>query len=366
MTRKILHIDMDAFYASVEQRDDPSLRGRPVVVGGSPTGRGVVAAASYEARAYGIHSAMPAARAARLCPDLVFVRGDFGKYRAVSQAMHAIFSDYTDLIEPLSLDEAYLDVSENKAGLQYASQVASTIRRRIRTELGVTASAGVAPAKFVAKIASDYHKPDGLTVVPPDQVLSFLHPLALEKLPGVGPSTAQRLHAIGLFTVGDVFRAEERELVRRLGSRGTWLKQLARGQDARGVSTGRPRKSRGAERTFSEDIEDLAELRTIVVELARGLCDAMQRKQERARTVTLKVRYGDFTTLTRARTLDRPTDSLEAVVPVIEELLGKTRAGVRPVRLAGVSFSGFESTELHGDQLDLPVRWSAAAVGSLR
>lgn len=356
---KILHVDMDAFYASVEQRDDPKLRGRPIVVGGSPTGRGVVAAASYEARAYGIRSAMPAAQAARLCPDLVFVGGDFSKYRAVSEAMHGIFADYTDLIEPLSLDEAYLDVTENKVGLAYASQVAAQIRQRIHDELRLTASAGVAPVKFVAKIASDHRKPNGLTVIPPERVLAFLHPQKLEKLPGVGPATALRLHGLGLRTIGDVYRADERELVRRLGSRGSWLAQLARGEDARGVSTGRARKSRGSERTFAEDITDLGELRAIAVELARGLCEVLQRRQERARTVTLKVRYGDFTTLTRARTLDSKTDSLDEVEPVLEQLLAKTDAGVQPVRLVGVSFSGFDE-EVEGDaeQLELPVAWA--------
>ncbi|MCB9668448.1 MAG: DNA polymerase IV [Alphaproteobacteria bacterium] len=346
---------MDAFFAAVEQRDDPSLRGKPVVVGGTPDGRGVVCTASYEARKYGVRSAMSAAHAKRLCPHAIFVPGSFSRYREASAGMHAIFHDYTDLVEGVSLDEAYLDVTENKAGLAYAREVAVDIRRRIRAELGLTASAGVAPAKFVAKIASDHRKPDGLTVIPPDGVLNFLHPLPVRKLPGVGPSTAVRLQTLGLHTVGDLYRCDERDLVRRLGSRGAWLAGMARGEDPRRVVVSRERKSRGSERTFHEDVTHLDGVREHVVEQIRGLCEGLQRAGELARTVTLKVRYADFRTITRAATLDRPTAAPADVVPVVEGLLGRTDAGRTPIRLVGVTFSNFASEDAPVlEQLALP------------
>lgn len=361
--RKILHVDLDAFFASVEQRDDPSLRGRPVVVGGTPDGRGVVSTASYEARKYGIRSAMPAARAKRLCPHAVFLRGNFRKYREASQQMRAIFADYTDLIEPLSLDEAYLDVTENKAGLAYAREVAQAIRRRIHDEIGLTASAGVAPAKFVAKIASDHRKPNGLTVVPPADVLAFLHPQPVSKLPGVGPATATRLHTLGLHTIGDVYRRDDRELAQRLGRRGVWLANMARGEDPRRVVTSRERKSRGSERTFHEDVLELDRLHAIVTDLLLGLCDGLQGAGERARTVTLKVRYADFTTITRSCTLERPSATPQVFQATVEGLLAKTEAGTTPVRLIGVSFSNFGDREVRTrEQLALPFspQWSTA------
>ena len=247
MNRKIIHIDMDAFYASVEQRDHPELRGRPVAVGFSREARGVVAAASYEARRFGVHSAMPSVVARRLCPTLTFIKPDFNKYRAVSRQMRAILAEYTDLIEPLSLDECYLDVTENKQGIPYASRVAALLRRRIRDELGLTASAGVAPVKFVAKIASDHRKPDGLTVVPPEQVLAFIHPLPVSRLWGVGPATQRRLEAMGLERIGDVARHDRFELASRLGKQGLWLYRRAWGEDPRPIRPHRVRKSRGAE-----------------------------------------------------------------------------------------------------------------------
>lgn len=356
MIRKFIHVDMDAFFASVEQRDDPRLRGKPVIVGGSPDGRGVVSTCSYEARKFGVRSAMPAARARRLCPQGIFVRGDFQRYRETSRAMHAIFADYTDLVEGVSLDEAYLDVTENKAGLRYAREVATEIRRRIREELGLTASAGVAHAKFIAKIASDYRKPDGLTVIPPEQALDFLHPLPVGRLPGVGPTTAIRLNTLGLHTVGDIHRCEERDLIRRLGSRGAWLARLARGEDPRRVVVSRERKSRGSERTFQEDVTALEQLREIAGDQIRSLCEGLQRANERARTLTLKVRYADFRTVTRAETLDRPTASPREVLPVLDVLLARTEAGVLPVRLIGVSFSNFEEADAPViEQMDLPL-----------
>ncbi len=364
MTRKFLHVDMDAFYASVEQRDDPALRGRAVAVGGSPEGRGVVMAASYEARKFGVRSAMPAGKARRLCPDLLFVRGDFGKYRAVSAHMHRIFADYTDTVEAVSLDEAYLDVTDNLAGLPFASTVAAEIRRRIREELDLTASAGVAPVKFVAKIASDWRKPDGLTVIPPDQLLAFLQPLPVRKLPGVGPSTEARIRALGIHTVGDVARRDLRELERRLGAAGARLWRMAQGRDRRRVVAHRERKSRGSERTFQSDVTDAARLLDFLAEQTRSLCEGMQRNEEKARTVTLKVRYADFKTITRAVTLPHPTDDPQEVLPALERLLSRTDAGTTPVRLVGVTFSNFDGGAwTPADQLDLPFfpQWSVAS-----
>lgn len=305
---------------------------------------------------------MPASRAKRLCPHAVFVRGNFKAYREASRQMHTIFQDYTDHIEPLSLDEAYLDVTDNKAGLTYAREVAQAIRRRIHDELGLTASAGVAPVKFVAKIASDHRKPDGLTVIPPDAVLDFIHPMPVAKLPGVGPATARKLHGVDLHTIGDIYRMEERELERRLGRRGLWLARMARGEDPRRVVGHRVRRSRGSERTFQEDITRLDALRQIVFDQARTLCEGLQRAEEHARTITLKVRYADFRTVTRARTLDAATQAPSEVLPVLESLLGRTEAGSTPVRLIGVSFSNFATDEDRViEQLALPFApvWSA-------
>jgi DNA polymerase-4 len=355
MARKIIHVDMDAFYASVEQRDDPALRGRPVVVGGTPDGRGVVAAASYEARRYGIRSAMSAARARKLCPDAVFLPGDFAKYRRVSRQVFAIFHDVTEHVEGLSLDEAYLDVTENTLGLALAQDVAEVIRQRIRDELGLTASAGVAPLKFVAKIASDQRKPDGLTVVAPERVLGFIHPLPVERLWGVGPATAERLHAAGIRTIGDLAALDQGQVRARLGDRSMGLWRMSQGIDPRPVRRRTGRKSRGAERTFSEDVDDLAVLTERVRELAERTCDELAARGERARTVVLKVRYADFTTITRSRTLPRPTNDPREVARTASELLvDHTEAAVRPVRLVGVSLTGFGGTSSHPRQLRLP------------
>lgn len=352
--RRILHLDMDAFYASVEQRDDPTLRGLPVVVGGSPEGRGVVAAASYEARRFGIHSAMPCARAHRLCPQAVFVRPDFARYKEVSAALRAILHEVTDLVEPLSLDEAYLDVTENHLGLSTGTEVARHLRARVREELGLTCSVGVAPLKFVAKIASDHHKPDGLTVVPPERVLDFIHPLPVEELWGVGPATARRLRPLGVRTIGDLARIPAGELQERLGKHGAFLARLARGDDPRAVQPHRTRKSRSAERTFAEDVVDRAVLEEVLDEQAVSVCATLRRLGVVGRTVTLKLRYADFTTLTRSETLARPTDRPEHVSTVARALLQRTEAGDRPVRLVGVGLAGLTEPG-PGRQLELPL-----------
>lgn len=351
--RKVVHVDMDAFYASVEQRDRPELRGLPVAVGGSPEGRGVVAAASYEARRFGVHSAMPSRTAVRLCPELRFVRPDFAKYSTVSKQLRAIFSDYTALIEPISLDEAFLDVTVNLRGLPSATEVAQEIRQRVRDELGLTCSAGVGPNKLVAKIASAHRKPDGLTVVPPHRVRAFLDPLPVRKLWGVGPATAKILEELGARRNGDLARMDPKLLEQRLGSRGPSLVRLARGDDPRPVSPHRDRKSRGSEQTFAEDVRDLAVLRRVMAEQAAEICDGLRREGLTGRTVTVKVRYSDFTTVSRSTSLERGTRRPEEVLALAEMLLGRTDAGTRPVRLVGVSLSNLESPE-ELRQLELP------------
>jgi len=335
-TRRILHVDMDAFYASVEQRDDPRLRGRPVAVGGDPSGRGVVCAASYEARAFGVRSAMPMARAARLCAGLVIVRPDFAKYRAVSTQVFQIFRGVTPLVEPLSLDEAYLDVTENAWQEPFGVNVARRLKAAIRETTGLTASAGVAPNKFLAKIASGWQKPDGLTVVRPDRLEAFLQKLPVEALWGVGPVTARRLRALGIARLVDIRTADVDRLRQTVGSHVEWLRQLAQGIDLRPVEPNRPRKSVGSENTFAHDLQDLADMRREVAGLAGRVAGWLERHGRFARTVTLKVRYADFTTVTRSAS-GPPTQDRDEVTDRALALLDRTEAGRRPVRLLGVS-----------------------------
>lgn len=345
--RRILHCDMDCFYAAVHIRDDPSLRGRPVVVGGSPTGRGVVAAASYEARAFGIYSATSSARAARLCPDAVFIRPDFSRYRAESEAIFAIFREFTPVVQPASLDEAYLDVTHHLGSWGSATAIAREIRRRVREERGLTVSVGVAPNRLVAKIASDFDKPDGLTVVPPGKVWAFLSPLPVRALHGVGPATERALAAIGATTVAELRALDTATLRRRFGRQGRWLHDASRGLDERPVRTERVRKTLGHERTYSEDLETLEAMDAELVELAARVAAGLERHELLARTVTVKVRYPDFTTLTRSRSFDGPTASESLLRDVACDLLRRTDAGQRPVRLLGVTGSGlFERGEV--------------------
>ena len=352
--RRILHVDMDAFYASVEQRDDPSLRGRPVIVGGDPNSRGVVAACSYEARRYGIHSAMPAAQARRRCAHAVFVRPDFHRYEAVSRHIRAIFEDYSALVEPISLDEAFLDVTEDRGGLDSATAVAKAIRARIREELELTASAGVAPVKFVAKIASDHRKPDGLTVVRPGRVQAFLDPLPIKRLWGVGPASEARLHELGLKTVADLRAAPRELLVGALGeSHGTHVHLLAHGIDERPVVPHREAKSHGAERTLAVDLDELGAMRAMLADLAGEVVGALHRDGRRGWTVTVKVRYSDFTTLTRSQSLTTPTNDEETIVRTAHMLLERTETGRRPVRLLGVTVGNL-AEESAPVQLPLP------------
>jgi DNA polymerase IV len=334
--RKIIHLDMDAFYASVEQRDDPAIRGKPVAVGGSPQGRGVVAACSYEARKFGIRSAMPMARALRACPELVIVRPDFAKYRDASQKVMAILRSVTPLVEPLSLDEAYLDVTENSLREPLAMEVAKYLKRRILEETSLTASAGVAPNKFLAKIASGWKKPDGLTVIAPGRVEAFLQKLPVEALWGVGPVTAKKLRAIGIERLVDVRAADEAKLRRAVGSLADWLRRLAHGDDPRQVTPDRPWKSISAEDTYPEDLTDLKEMRAEIARLARRVAASVAKKGLVARTVTIKVRYADFSTVTRSHTEEPATRDAGIISQRALLLLGRTDAARRPVRLLGV------------------------------
>jgi DNA polymerase IV len=338
--RKIVHLDMDAFYASVEMRDDPRLAGRPLAVGGSPEGRGVVAAASYEARAFGVRSAMPMARALRLCPELVIVRPDFTKYKAVSGEVMAILRACTDLVEPLSLDEAYLDVTANRWGIAYGSLVAKELKRRIFQETRCTASAGVAPNKFLAKIASGWRKPDGLTVISPDRVEQFLQALPVDALWGVGPVTARKLHALGIERVVDIREFDFQILQKEIGSLADWLRRLSYGDDPREVVPHRAAKSASSETTYAEDLQDVDTIKAELARLARETAEWLEKKHLAGRTVTIKVRYADFTTVTRSHTLSRPTADADVISSWATELLYRTQAGRRPVRLLGARVNG--------------------------
>src|SRR5438046_700146 len=307
--RRIIHIDVHAFYASVESRDDPSLRGKPLAVGGSPSSRGVVMAANYEARAFGVRSAIPMARAVRLCPQLAIVRPDFARYKAVSQQVMAILRSCTPLVEPLSLDEAYLDVTENLWGEALATNIARRIKERIRGELRLAASAGVAPNKFLAKIASGWEKPDGLTVIAPERVEQFLQQLPVEALWGVGPVTAKKLRAVGIARLVDVRSADRELLSRTVGSLGEWLVRLSHGRDPRPVVSNRPYKSISCEETYARDLSDFQEMASERERMSEQLAASLSRKRLRARTVTIKVRYADFTTVTRSHTGESPSNS---------------------------------------------------------
>ena len=336
MLRRILHIDMDAFYASVEQRDNPALRGRPLAVGGQPNRRGVVAAASYEARTFGVHSAMSMTKAVRLCPSLVIVPPDFSRYKAASNTIFNIYREVTPLVEPLSLDEAYLDVTENSWSEPLATKVAKRLKERIRAETGLTASAGVAPNKFLAKIASGWKKPDGLTVISPDRVEPFLQQLPVDALWGVGPVTAKRLRAQGIDRLVDVRSVADHVLREAVGSMAEWLRQLAKGIDDRPVVSHREAKSSGSENTYPKDLTDLETIRHEIAHMATHATRWLERQDLLARTVSIKVRYSDFTTITRSNTAAPTRDPADISHRALQLLL-KTAAGQRPIRLLGVS-----------------------------
>ncbi len=338
--RKVIHVDMDAFYASVEQRDNPELRGKPVIVGGSPEGRGVVAAASYEARKFGIRSAMPAKTAVRLCPQAVFVRTRFESYREVSRQIRDIFYDYTDLVEPLSLDEAFLDVTTDKKGIGSATLIAEEIRARIKNELNLTASAGVSFNKFLAKVACDFNKPDGIKIVKPNEADAFINALPIRKIPGIGKVTETKMQALGLHTGADMRRWSLEKLVEHFGKSGRYYFNIIRGIDSRRVTPERERKSISIERTFAVDISDTDEMIEKLALQARKLAQSCRDKQIAGRTINLKIRYANFDTITRARTMNYLVDDAQTLLDTARELLLRSDAGDRKVRLLGLGLSG--------------------------
>jgi DNA polymerase-4 len=352
IVRKIIHVDMDAFYASVEQRDDPQLRGKPVIVAWNGK-RSVVCAASYEARAFGVRSAMPAGSAERLCPTAIFVAPDFVRYRAVSQSVREIFQRHTDLIEPLSLDEAYLDVTQNKTGLPTETLVARTIREQIRHELNLTASAGVAPNKFLAKLASDWRKPDGLFVIQPEEIDAFLVPLPVGRLPGVGRVTGAKLARLGIQTVGDLRRLDRSELEGTFGRYGVRLHELARGIDENEVVPDRPTQSISVEDTFERDVL-LAETEPIIRRLAEKLWSTSRQEARTARTIVLKLKTSEFKILTRSHTPSSFPSSCTELTEVALKL--RERVDLQPgqrYRLVGIGLSNFRDPETPAAQPDL-------------
>jgi len=345
-TRRILHCDMDCFYAAVHARDEPELAGQPIVVGGSPTGRGVVAAASYEARRYGIHSAMPAAQALRLCPQVVFIRPDFQRYIRESRLIFAIYRELTPLVEPMSLDEAFLDVTDHLGQLGSATAIAKEIRQRVKAERGLTVSVGVGPNMLVAKVASDFRKPDGLTVVRPSRVEEFLGPLPVRRLYGIGPASEAALRTMGVHTVADLRALSLDRLLSRFGHWGRDLWQRARGIDDRPVSTEHVRKSVSTESTFATDLRGLEAMDPVLEGMAHEVANELKRHNLSACTVTVKVRYSDFTTPTRSYTLRAPTASPETICFWARQLLRRTEAASRRVRLLGVGTSNLVPGDL--------------------
>ena len=341
-SRKIIHVDMDAFYASVEQRDNPHYRGKPLAVGGSPERRGAVAAASYEARRFGVHSALPSRTALQRCPELIFVKPRFDVYRKVSEQIREIFGRFTDQIEPLSLDEAYLNVTVNRQGIRSATEIARQIKSLIYAETGLTASAGVSMNKFLAKTASGMNKPDGLTLILPEDAPAFIESLSIERFYGIGPATTEKMHGLGIRTGTDLKQRSEADLVRQFGKVGRFYYQIARGHDERPVNPNRIRKSIGAESSYDPDLgkADLATaLATIVQEVHRRII----RQGVKGRTVTLKVKLADYRQLTRSRTLMNMTDSSDEILALALDLLDGVALENEKVRLLGVTLSSLEA-----------------------
>lgn len=340
--RKIIHIDMDAFYASIEQRDNPEYHGKPVVVGGSPVGRGgVVAAASYEARKFGVRSAMPSKKALELCPDVIFIYPRFNVYKEVSAHIHDIFRRYTDLIEPLSLDEAFLDVTVDKQNIGSAIDVATQIRAAIKNELRLTASAGVSVNKFVAKIASDINKPDGLTFIGPSRIERFMEELPVEKFFGVGKVTAAKMKQMGIFTGADLKRLSQEHLVHHFGKSGKFFYDIVRGIDDRAVQPDRETKSLSAEDTFPKDLTLVEEMEAELDKLAQNVQERLRRRGLKGRTVTLKIKYHDFRLVTRRRSLEKPVDDAEIIATVGKSLLTSTQPEGKKIRLLGIGLANF-------------------------
>jgi len=355
-SRRIVHVDMDAFYAQIEQRDFPDqYAGRPIAVGGDPP-RGVVQTASYEARPYGVHSAQPAVEADRKCPDLLFVSPRMDVYQEASKRIRKILRRYTDLVEPLSLDEAYLDVTAPKQGPPSGTLIARRLRNEIYEETGLTASAGVGPSKFVAKVASDLDKPDGLTVVRPDEQMKFIAQLPIEKFHGIGPVTAEKMQELGIQTGADLQETPERELIHHFGKRGRHFKTLAVGTDDRPVQPDRDRKSVGAERTFSEDIARAEKMLERLVPIAERVAQRLQDAERKGRTVTLKLKSHDHQVSTRQTTVERPLRAKDELMAITERLLRRPHSPTEPVRLLGISVSSLAEGEEAGAQLELNFR----------
>jgi DNA polymerase IV len=352
--RKIIHIDMDAFYASVEQRDDPTLKGKPVAVG-YPAKRGVVAAASYEARSFGVRSAMPSTVAARKCAELVFVPPRFDVYREVSKQVQAIFKDYTPLVEPLSLDEAYLDITENLRGIPTAWETAKEIRARIYDEIKLTASAGISCDKFLAKIASDYRKPNGQFAIMPDQAEAFVSALPVAKFHGVGPITTVKMHALGIETGADLRRQTLSFLQQHFGKAGSWYYEIARGQDGRPVQADRERKSSGSETTFSEDLTEPVQIEAGVIAMADDVWAWCEKANARGRTVTVKIKWADFQISSRSRSVETAIETKDKLYEVALDLIRTVFPPQKGIRLVGVTLSNFQSPNAGGDA-ELPFR----------
>lgn len=336
--RKIIHIDMDAFFASVEQRDHPEWKGKPIAVGGNKE-RGVVAAASYEARKYGVYSAMPSRRAAQLCPDLIFVKHRFDVYKEVSMQIRDIFYQFTDLVEPLSLDEAYLDVTENKYGYKSAINMAMKIKKQIKEATQLTASAGVSINKFLAKIASDLDKPDGLYVIMPDEVEQFAEDLPVKKFYGVGKATLAKMERLDIHTGKDLKQLSKLELAQHFGKFGTYLYDVCRGVDSRSVKPHRERKSFSLERTYDQDLETRENVLNTLHVLCKKLSEGLQKKSIKGKTVNLKVRYADFTTMTRAKSLNGYFNDEEIIRNICDELIEEFLESGNGIRLLGVGLS---------------------------
>jgi len=350
--RKIIHIDMDAFFASVEQRDNPDLRGKPVAVGGSSK-RGVVAAASYEARQFGVYSAMPSVTAKRKCPDLIFVSHRFDVYKQVSKQIRAIFLEYTDKIEPLSLDEAYLDVTTNKKNISSATEIAQQIKNKIKKQTNLTASAGVSINKFLAKVASDYEKPDGLFVIKPHQAQAFIDQLPIEDFFGVGKVTAKKMKQLGIFKGLDLKRWNKQELTHHFGKSGRYFYGVAHGEDNREVESSRKTKSIGAEHTFKHDKETLEDLNQRLLAISSDVRERVQKQSKRGRTITLKIKFHDFTQITRSQSFSEPIKDLDVLYSCSSCLLAQAfQPGMR-IRLLGITLSNFEDITHSSEQFEL-------------
>ncbi len=344
-TRKIVHVDMDAFYASVEQRDNPSYRGKPLVVGGSPNQRGVVAAASYEARKFGIYSAMPSVTAIAKCPGLIFVRPRFDVYREISATIHAIFKRYSDLVEGVALDEAYLDVTENKQNIPYASTIARYIKTAIFQETQLTATAGVSINKFLAKMASGQNKPNGLTVILPEQAIAFVEQLAIEKFHGIGEVTAAKMHSLGIHTGADLKTRSLTDLTHHFGKAGHYYYKIARAEDDRLVEANRVRKSIGAETSFAQDLSDVGQMLQELEQIAQIVEQRLEQHETRGRTLTLKVKFSDYHQITRSKTMLAPISELSAIFEIAKALFESISLENRSIRLLGISLSNLDNAK---------------------